>query len=215
MDTDNRLLHCWKAKVSMSVTLLGIITDVKSEPAKAHEPIDVTEFGISKVSKPFNCTKALAPMAITEFGMLMFLHPHLNVLEDVSITALQLLRESYTLFLLSTMIVFKLLQPEKIQSPIVETFCGIIIDIRFIQSLNASSGIVVSPVKYCNSSKVLIEVLPLNTVPKFDTPKVSALLSSPSPLVSQFFTHSAFTSASAKVMFSPTSYSTISLNSFQ
>ena len=66
----------------MLVTLLGMVTDVR----------------------PLQPENALRPMLVTLFGIIVFLHPTMSVFVDVSIMALQLLRESYTLLPLATFI---------------------------------------------------------------------------------------------------------------
>ena len=49
-------------------------------------------------------------MLVTELGITVFLAPTFRVLLDVSMMALQLFRESYTLFPLSTVMKYKSLQ---------------------------------------------------------------------------------------------------------
>ena len=58
----------------------------------------------------------------------------------------------------------------------------------------------VNPVKYSSSLKVVMVWLSLNTFPKFLTAAASWQLSSPSPSVSQFSTQRRLTSASANSM---------------
>jgi hypothetical protein len=53
---------------------------------------------------------AYAPMAFTEFGMTVFWQPAINVLLAVSMMALQLPRESYTVLPLSTVMFSRLIQ---------------------------------------------------------------------------------------------------------
>jgi hypothetical protein len=57
----------------MLITLLGSVIDVRSLQPE----------------------KAFLPMLVTLLGMVVFLHPAINVFEAVSIMALQLSRESY------------------------------------------------------------------------------------------------------------------------
>ena len=52
-------------------------------------------------------------MTVTEFGIIEFMHPAINVFDAVSIIALQLFLESYLLFPDSTTIETKLLHPPK------------------------------------------------------------------------------------------------------
>lgn len=61
------------------------------------------------------------------------MHPDIKVLDDVSIIALQLSRESYTGLLLSTTIVLRFGQLEKGHSPIVVNPSGMNIDDRPLQ----------------------------------------------------------------------------------
>ena len=54
----------------------------------------VTELGMVMEVRPLQPLKASLPMLVTELGMVVFLHPAINSLVEVSIMALQLLRES-------------------------------------------------------------------------------------------------------------------------
>ena len=54
----------------------------------------VTLFGNVSSVKPLQPPKALSPMLVTRLGMMLFLHPTINVLVSVSIIELQLSRES-------------------------------------------------------------------------------------------------------------------------
>ena len=108
MVIDVRPVHCMKAKLPISVTLLGIVTDVRPEqPKKAPPSIDVTLLGIS-----------------------VFLQPAIRVLVAVSMIALQLSRESYTVFPFSTDMDVRLGQLEKANPPINVTLLGIVSDVR-------------------------------------------------------------------------------------
>jgi hypothetical protein len=115
-------------------------------------------------------------MVVIVLGIVVVLHPAINLLSLVWIIALQLSRESKTVLPLSTSILVKALQPWKIPSPIDATELGMtmeerllqlmkaevpidvtelgmMIDERLLQPLNASYPIEVRPVKYCNTSK--------------------------------------------------------------
>ena len=83
-----RPLQPWKAPISMIVTLLGIVIEVS----------------------PLQPQKAQPPIFHTLLGIVVFLHPDINVLDDVSMIALQLLRESYFVFPSSTIIEVRPLQ---------------------------------------------------------------------------------------------------------
>ena len=77
-------------------------------------------------------------MHVMLLGMIVFLHPAIKVLDTVSIIALQLLRESYFVFLFSTDIEVRLLQSEKTSLPIDITLLGIIIEVRLLQPMKAA-----------------------------------------------------------------------------
>ena len=82
--------------------------------------------------KPLQPEKALRPILVTLLGIVLFLHPDINVLDDVSMIALQLLRESYTVLLLTTISV-RLLQSDKTLCPMVFTLLGIVIEFKALQ----------------------------------------------------------------------------------
>ena len=94
----------WEKTFSpIDVTLLGIVTEVRPlQREKAPSPIDVTLLGIVTEVRPLQPAKAPTPMLVTLLGIVVFLHPVINVLDDVSIIALQLLRESNLVFPSST-----------------------------------------------------------------------------------------------------------------
>ena len=56
--------------------------------------MEVTELGIVTEVSPLQILNAPFPIEVTELGMMVFLHPAISVLEDVSMIALQLLRLS-------------------------------------------------------------------------------------------------------------------------
>lgn len=64
---------------------------------------------------------AYSPILVTLFGIIVLLHPTINILVVVSIIALQLFLESYTLLPLSTSMLVKLLQLENAVCPILMT----------------------------------------------------------------------------------------------
>ena len=80
------------------------------QPSKAELPIDVTELGITTDVKTLQTENAKMPISVTEFGMIELLQPCSNLLVAVSIIALQLSLESYTVFPLSTVMLSKPLQ---------------------------------------------------------------------------------------------------------
>ena len=61
--------------------------------------------------KPLQPSNAQSPILVTELGIIVFLHPLINVFVAVSIMALQFSRESYTELPLSTFMLVKPLQP--------------------------------------------------------------------------------------------------------
>ena len=80
----------------MHVTPSGILTDVSPEqPSKAWSPMLVTLSGILTDVSSLQKLNAEFPMLVTPSGMVVLLHPFKSVLDDVSIIALQLFRESY------------------------------------------------------------------------------------------------------------------------
>ena len=107
-----RLLQPWKALLPMLVTLLGMVTAVR-------------------LLQPL---RALSPILVTSLGIMVFLHPVINLLDDVSIITLQLLRESYILFPDSTLIDVRPLQLEKALSPMLVTLLGMVTAVRPLQS---------------------------------------------------------------------------------
>ena len=80
---------------------------------KGKFPIFVTLFGIVTDVRPLQPPKAPFPILVTPLGIIVFLHPAINSLEAVLIIALQLFRESYTVFPLSTTIEVRLVQSQK------------------------------------------------------------------------------------------------------
>ena len=64
------------------------------QPSNATSPISVTLLGMSMLSREVQPSNALQPISVTLLGMVVFAHPLTNLLVDVSIIALQLLRES-------------------------------------------------------------------------------------------------------------------------
>ena len=72
------------------------------QPSKAPEPMEVTELPMVTEVSPEQPSKAYSPIEETELPMVVFLQPTINLFVDVSIIALQLLRESYVPLFLST-----------------------------------------------------------------------------------------------------------------
>ena len=72
-------------------------------------------------------------MLVILSGITVFLQPVINVFVDVSIIALQLSRESYTIFPDSTIIDSKSIQPEKAPLPMLLTLLGIVMLFNSLQ----------------------------------------------------------------------------------
>ncbi len=103
-----------KAKYPMFFTLSGMLTEVKFKQSRnAYSFMLFTLLGISIEVKFMQPEKEYPPMIVTLLGMVVFLQPDISVLDEVSIMALQLLRESYLGLFTSTFIVVRLEQSEK------------------------------------------------------------------------------------------------------
>ena len=134
--------NCIKSRLS---TELGITTDFKPvQPAKACQPIEVTELGMVTEVKPVQPSKALPPIDVTELGIVEFMQPAISVLVSVSMMALQLLRESYFVFPLSTTIDVNPVHSIKALSPIEVTKLGIETAVKQLSCQNANSSIAVT-----------------------------------------------------------------------
>ena len=72
-------------------------------------------------------------MLFTLFGIVVFLHPAINLFDEVSIIALQLLRESYWVFPSSTTMDVKSSHSEKVVSPMNFTLLGIVMEVKHLQ----------------------------------------------------------------------------------
>ena len=69
-------------------------------------------------------------MLVTEFGIIVFMHPAINVFDAVSIMALQLLRESYLVLPDATEMLVRPEQPENGLLPMLVTEFGMITLVR-------------------------------------------------------------------------------------
>mgnify|MGYP003432417551 CR=1 FL=1 len=76
--------------------------------------------------KPLQPKNALPPIEVTELGIIVFLHPLINVFVAVSIMALQFSRESYTELPLSTFMLVKPPHLPNAPSPIEVTELGMV-----------------------------------------------------------------------------------------
>ena len=78
-------------------------------------------------------------MEVTLLGMIVFLQPAIRVLSWVCMIALQLFRESYTVFPSVTTIDVRLEQPSNALTPKEVTLFGMVISVRLEQPRNAPS----------------------------------------------------------------------------
>ena len=109
-----------KAHLPISLTAFGSVTVVSPlQLAKVAQPIVVTLSGIVIEVRSEQSTKAQSPILVTLFGITVFLHPKISVFVDVSIIALLLSRESYTVLPDSTMMEARPAQPQKADAPII------------------------------------------------------------------------------------------------
>ena len=83
-------------------------------------------------------------MEVTLLGITVFLHPTMSLLVDVSMMALQLLRESKVALPASTIIDDKAVQPEKTDPATMVTLLGIVTEVRLVQFPNTSTAMVVT-----------------------------------------------------------------------
>ena len=87
--------------------------------------------------KPVQSRNADLPIEVTELGIIVFIHPLINVFVAVSIMALQFSRESYTELPLSTFMLVKPLQASNAPLPISVTELGMVTLVKPLQSENA------------------------------------------------------------------------------
>ena len=87
--------------------------------------------------KPLQYWNAYLPIEVTDLGMIVLLHPLINVFVAVSIMALQFSRESYTELPLSTFMLVKPLQLPNALLPIEVTELGMVMLVKPLQRLNA------------------------------------------------------------------------------
>ena len=100
---------------------------------KAPSPISVTDGGMEMLVRLEHQEKAPSPIFVTDGGMVVFLHPLISVSLSVCIMALQSSLESYTLLSLETVMLVRLVQPEKAHSPISVTDGGMEMLVRLEQ----------------------------------------------------------------------------------
>ena len=104
--------------------------------------------------RPVQAWKAPEPILVTPWGIVVFLQPQISSLLDFLIIALQLSRESYFVLTPSTVIVAKLLQPEKAIHPILVTELGIVTDVMLLQSEKAPEPILVTELGIVTDTKL-------------------------------------------------------------
>ena len=92
---------------------------------------------MSTLVKPLQPENAYQPIEVTDLGMIVLLHPLINVFVAVSIMALQFSRESYTELPLSTFMLVKPLQLPNALLPIEVTELGMVMLVKPLQRLNA------------------------------------------------------------------------------
>ncbi|MDY6374461.1 MAG: hypothetical protein SPK61_02745 [Bacteroidales bacterium] len=149
-------VHKPKAFEPIDITLLGISIEVSPlQPLKALSPIDVTLLGISIELNSVQSIKALFPIDVTLLGIFVFLQPETKTFVAVSIIALQLSLESYTVLFLSTVITLSSEHEPKAFGPIYLTLLGISIEVSDEHSKKADSPIDPTP------SCINIEARPL------------------------------------------------------
>ena len=83
-------------------------------------------------------------MLVTEFGIVVFLHPAIKVLDAVFIMALQLLRESYLVLPDATEMLVKPVQPANAAKSMLVTEFGMVTLVRLEQYANASCPMLVT-----------------------------------------------------------------------
>ena len=83
-------------------------------------------------------------MFVTLLGIMVFLHPATNILDDFSMIALQLLRESYIIFPSSTTISVSSQHPKNGADPMLVTLLPILTEVSLVQHARASSPMLVT-----------------------------------------------------------------------
>ena len=129
----------------MLVTELGmvmLVSPVQSENADV--PMLVIVLGILNSISHVQPLNAYAPMLVTELGITVFLHANIILLVAVSITALQLSRESYLGFPVSTIIDVRPLQSENALPAMFLTELGMVMLVSPVQPENAHFSILVT-----------------------------------------------------------------------
>ncbi len=150
-----RFWHQEKASSPIVVTELDIVTLVREQLLKALFPIVVTESGIV-IELRERPKKEESPIILTDSGIIVYSHPAIRVLVAVWIMALQLLRLSYIVLPLDTVIFINEVQRAKIPIPILLTESGIVIEVSPVHPKKAFLPIVVTELG------IAIEVSPVH-----------------------------------------------------
>ena len=103
----------------------------------AHFPMLVTLLGMMMEAKLVHPSNATSPMLVTLLGITVELQPRINVFVAVSIMALQLFLESYTVFPFSITMLKREKQPTNASSPMLVMLLGMVMDAKPLQPLNA------------------------------------------------------------------------------
>ena len=111
-------------------------------------------WGMVSSNMPVHPSNAYSLIAVIELGIIVFFPPNIIEFLAVSITALQLSRESYLLFPLETTISFKFVHPENIDFVIEVTESPIEIDDNALQPLKDALPIAFTEFGITISSKL-------------------------------------------------------------
>ena len=113
-------------KYPISVTELGMVTLVSSSHQKnTLTPILFTDLGMVILFNLLHASNAQFPISVTESGITVLAHPCIRRFVLVSMMALQLFRESYTLFSSATIILVSPKHPRNTALSIFVTDSGI------------------------------------------------------------------------------------------
>ena len=87
--------------------------------------------------RPLQPLNADSPMLVTSFGMTVFWQPAISLLVEVSMMALQLLRESNVVLSSATVMVVRPLHLLNAPAYMLVTLSGIVTEVRLVQDENA------------------------------------------------------------------------------
>ena len=103
-------------------------------PINAYSPIHFTDSGMLMLVSALHCSNAPSPIHVTDSGITVLANPCIRQFVLVSMMALQLFRESYTLFSSATTMLVSALHPSNAQSPIILTDSGMLMLVSFLHS---------------------------------------------------------------------------------